>query len=158
MLNDNTAFWKPGPYVWTGTVPGQLSSVAEYPIRRDGAATVGMIVCFTSAVTLSTAETSPGVPDPRQNVHSACGKVLKVSSTLCEPEGGIPIDIVCVRHLDETNITTAVQGASGGPVYKAHSAYGLVVAENMLTHHMFFEGIRGAEAALHVKLVLAPPA
>lgn len=138
LTNSHEPYWLPTADIYAG------SASPDYSIAKDGISKLRMTVCMTSAIPLSSTTTGRGVPDPTANRHATCGQVTGLNKTLCyQVVQGPP---VCVQHLVATNITRAVQGSSGGPIYSNHIGRGLVAA---LTSppgwRMYYQPIRPVE-------------
>ena len=60
------------------------------------------------------------------------------------------------RKMSEINVCGAKNGDSGGPLYKKHRAFGIL--SSTLDDPCFeaYQGVRGAETALNVKVIPAP--
>lgn len=103
-------------YVWVGRSSGGTTTLnEEYPISQAASAIVGIEVCGSSGVPLST------------GWHTECGEVTGTSlGPITETEPGGLSEVV--KGLTETSACTGTPGASGGPLYKNNNAYGLLSA------------------------------
>ena len=83
-----------------------------------------------------------------------CGTVseLGADETSVGPDG----KTFKFRNMGEIDVCGAKDGDSGGPLYKTHLAYGIL--SSTLDDPCFeaYQGVRGAEAALNVTVVVAP--
>ena len=60
------------------------------------------------------------------------------------------------RKMGEIDVCGAKDGDSGSPLYKTHLAYGIFSSTRDDPCEEVYQGVRGAEAALNVTVVVAP--
>jgi streptogrisin C len=125
---NNPAGWQlPTGLVYV-TASSNTTLNQQYAISSAQYSTQGARVCKTGAI-----------------AHTSCGVVLALGVN-----GGY------TNNLGEASFCTQ-EGDSGGPVFAAHQAFGLVVAVNSKNSCIsYYQGIIGAENALNVNLVLDP--
>lgn len=109
---------------------GSTPQAPSYYIRRVGTSVEGRILCATGA--------SEG---------SSCGEVTALDTSI--KIGGI--FGTGVPHLGKMRNCDPGPGDSGGPVFKRHVAYGVLVARRDCD--VYFQSARRAENALNVKIV-----
>lgn len=135
ILNINNPTGWQLPQGWVYVLAGTNTTLNErYPISSAQYSTVGARICETGVAS-----------------GSKCGTVLGLgySELECDQNGN---NCVRVNNLGEDSIASA-EGDSGGPVYAANQAFGLVSA--ISGNVTFYQGIRGASDALNVNIVLA---
>jgi hypothetical protein len=110
-----------------------------YTIKATGWSSIGQVLCRTGRTT----GTECGVVDD-----------LGAEDTATGPDG-IDYTTTNMGHID---VCGAQPGDSGGPLYKQHIAYGILssVLDSWYDCHEAYQGVRGAEAALNVQLLLTP--
>lgn len=125
---NNPAGWQlPQGWVYV-TASSNTTLNQQYAISSAQYSTQGARICKTGAIG-----------------HTSCGIVLALGVN-----GGY------TNNLGEASFCTK-EGDSGGPVFAAHQAFGLVVAVNKNNSCIsYYQGIIGAENALNVNLVLDP--
>lgn len=111
----------------------------NYAIHKTSGSTLGQMMCRTGRTT-----------------GTECGEVdlLYADETAWGSDGLI----YSVSNMVEIDVCGAKSGDSGGPMYKNHRAYGIYSGEVDFGPAFCFEwyqGIRGAETALKVSVVLA---
>jgi Trypsin-like peptidase domain len=135
---DNPSGWNPKPWVWvlpsTGTPP--TTEDQSYYITKPSGSSKGMTVCMSGAYY------SSGVAGQGEPV-TACGTVLELDFEAT-------YNGTTVKHLARTDADT-FPGMSGGPVYKSHIAYGIIVAAS--SSETLYQGIMGAQTALNVDIL-----
>lgn len=125
--------WNPQPWVYV-TYSADTTLNTQYTISSTNWSVVGQRICVTGAFL----------------GYSDCGTVTDLGVTITETVEGTAVD---VDNVGRANYC-AVSGDSGAPLYASHVAYGLHIAA--FPCDSFFQGIRQAESALNVKVVLSP--
>lgn len=110
----------------------------NYKIKYDATSSLGQLLCQTGAST-----------------GTACAEVsdLGADHVVSTPAGNF-----LLKNLGELDMCGTTLGDSGAPIYKKNKAYGLHVgtASGTFTCHTMYQGIRGAENALNVDILLSP--
>jgi hypothetical protein len=133
---NNPTGWSPQGWVYVTANPGVTTLNERYPITSVQYSTQGARVCKSGAAYGET----------------TCGKVtaLGVSYTFVQLNG-----LVTVNNLGEADFCGKA-GDSGGPVFAANQAFGLVVGERGTNScDIFYQGIKGASNTMNVDVVLA---
>ena len=126
---DNVAGWSPRG--WVEVTAGPFTTAApQYPITSTDWSVVGQRVCTTGSFF----------------GRSDCGVVEELSVTATYGD-------VTVNNLAQTNLC-GIPGDSGAPIYSSNVAYGMLVAGTPGECDILYQGIRGAEGVLNVKLIL----
>jgi hypothetical protein len=127
----NPSGWNPKPWVFR-TAGSDTTQSAAYTIRRSATTSIGMAVCMTG-----------------RRDGTECGEVI---------DNDRPGDRV--RHVAEVRGGCMRGGDSGGPVYRSHTAYGIVHGgrhrddnNNYCSTTWLYQGVRGAMNLLGVRLV-----
>lgn len=119
-----------GTYVWVGQSSGDATTPdSTYNITSTGTSSQYMAICATSGVGMQT------------GYNTDCGEVTKLNTSDGHTDG-----------LGETNICGRT-GASGGPLYKNHMGYGLIVYGDTTTCDTQYQGLAEAEAGSNVGLL-----
>jgi streptogrisin C len=140
ILNINNPHGWHLPQGWVYVTAGPNTTRNErYRISSAQYSTQGARICETGAAT----------------GHSICGIVVRLGVTSCY--GGLPCTEV--NNLGEASFCGS-PGDSGGPVFAAHQAFGLVttLASDLFAGYdcvTYYQGIKGASNAMNVNLVFA---
>jgi hypothetical protein len=140
-ISVNSPFFEPqnhAPLVFvTKSVSGSTSRQTNYDIRGVSASVKGRILCLSGS--------SNG---------SRCIKVDKLNATF-------KADGVTTKHMGRAGGCGVTEGDSGGPVYKAHRAYGTITGTSTVKvplggHqcHVYYQGAGGAEDLLNVDIAV----
>jgi hypothetical protein len=112
----------------------------NYAIRSDSRSSMGQVLCRTGQIT---------------GTH--CAEVSGLGSDLLVHDAnGNDYQLLNMGELD---MCDAKPGDSGGPLYKFHRAYGVfssVLSVGAFSCYEVYQGVRGAEQALDVDILLAP--
>jgi hypothetical protein len=111
----------------------------NYPIKSDAFSSMGQVLCRTGAWT---------------GTHCA-----EVSALGADESVSTPLGTFLLHNMGELDMCIAEDGDSGGPLYKKSRAFGMHSSSLHLAPFSCFEsyqGIRGAEKALGVDLLLSP--
>lgn len=83
-----------------------------------------------------------------------CGTVseLGADETSVGPDG----KTYTFHDMGEIDVCDSTEGDSGSPLYKTHLAYGILSSKLDDPCFEAYQGVRGAEAALNVTVVVAP--
>jgi hypothetical protein len=136
-ISDNS-FWharlRPNVFVRDSRT-GSTHRDETYYIRKVGLSDEGRIVCQTGSTS-----------------GSSCGRITDLDRTLHKGGTIFHIGSDRVQHLGEMENCRTAEGDSGGPVYRDHVAYGLLVGtgEGCAT---FYQGIVGAQNNLNVNVI-----
>lgn len=146
--------WQNGPEADAGVFPIPSSSFFEpvasvvvgasanttvdtdYEIIATRLSSVGMTICRTSGTKMDT------------GYWSGCGEVTGLDRTVTYDDG------TTVRHLGEACIDGSPLGSSGGPYFKHHDAYGIHSGAKNVGCIVYYQGVRGAEDAMRVNILL----
>jgi hypothetical protein len=136
-------FWAtPPPMPALVVKPSSITTYdPEYAIYHDSWSSLGQILCRTGRTTGTHCAEVSGLGKDFVGVFSANGPGY------------------LIRQMGELDMCLAQGGDSGAPVYKMHRAYGIFSASiSAKPWHCFesYQGIRGAEGALNVDILLAP--
>ncbi len=132
-INNPTGWRLPQGWVYVTANPGVTTLNEEYPISSAQYSTQGARVCKSGAAYGKT----------------TCGVVTGLGKNIQNTDGTV------VDNLGEANFCTT-DGDSGGPVFAAHQAFGILVAANSRNScDSYYQGIIGAENAMNVNIVLA---
>ena len=135
-INNPSGWQLPQGWVYVTANPGVTTLDERYAISSAQYSTQGARVCKSGAAYGKT----------------TCGTVtaLGVNYTFAQLNG-----LVTVNNMGEANFC-GKSGDSGGPVFAAHQAFGLVVGERGTNScDIFYQGIMGAMSAMNVNIVLA---
>jgi hypothetical protein len=131
-------------HVWDGGLPSlPLVEIVvttynpNYEITATSWSSIGQVLCRTGMMT-----------------GTECGAVSELGAD--ESSVGPDGKTYTFKDMGEINVCGAKNGDSGGPLYKAHRAYGML--SSTLDDPCFeaYQGVHGAETALNVKVILAP--
>jgi streptogrisin C len=112
----------------------------QYEIQHTSTSSMGQLLCRTGAST-----------------GTECGFVSDLGVDVAGDN--INNQIYWVRNMGELDVCGAKGGDSGGPIYKKHKAYGLMVSgvdAGILGCYEYYQGIRGAQNLLNVNVSLSP--
>jgi hypothetical protein len=135
-INNPSGWQLPQGWVYVTANSGVTTLNEEYPISSAQYSTQGARVCKSGAAYGKT----------------TCGTVtaLGVNYQFLQLNG-----LVTVDNMGEANFC-GTAGDSGGPVFAAHQAFGLLIGERGRNScDLFYQGIVGAENAMHVNIVPA---
>jgi len=130
-------------HVWDGLPSLPLVEIVvttynpNYEITATSWSSIGQVLCRTGMMT-----------------GTECGIVSELGAD--ESSVGPDGKTYTFQDMGEINVCGAKNGDSGGPLYKAHRAYGIL--SSTLDDPCFeaYQGVHGAETALNVKVILAP--
>ena len=133
----------PEPFVVVKNSSNPLDSIIftnynpEYEIKATSWSSIGKVLCRTGMMT-----------------GTECGTVseLGADETSVGPDG----KTWTFRKMGEIDVCGAKDGDSGSPLYKTHLAYGILSSTRDDPREEVYQGVRGAEAALNVTVVVAP--
>jgi hypothetical protein len=140
-INTGSFWFSPTPAPWVVVKNGPNTTYnPNYAIKSDSYSSLGQVLCRTGAVS---------------GTH--CAEVSKLGSDLVtyDPNGN-PHTLLNMGELD---MCAAQPGDSGGPIYKSQRAYGIFsssISAQPIACAEVYQGVRGAEKALDVSIMLAP--
>ena len=137
-----TSFWAspdPAPLV---VVKGsdQTTYNPNYPIKADSKSSMGQVLCRTGQKT---------------GTHCAEVSGLGADHSVLAPDGNSYV----LLNMGELDMCAAIPGDSGGPIYKNSRAYGIFsssIAYPPFTCMEIYQGVRGAENAMNVDVLVSP--
>jgi hypothetical protein len=110
----------------------------NYPIRKDSGNSMGTLLCYSGATS---------------GTH--CAEVSGLDTDHTTGVNGIYSEL---KHLGELDMCVSQPGDSGAPIFRHYRAYGILIGGNSSGTHCYttYQGIRGAQDLLNVKLLLSP--
>jgi hypothetical protein len=108
----------------------------QYEIKATSWSSIGQVLCRTGGTT-----------------GTECGEVseLGVDESSVGPDG----KTYAFHEMGKIDVCGAQGGDSGGPLYKAHRAFGILSGANSGCYETY-QGVRAAEGALNITVILAP--
>jgi len=110
-----------------------------YAIKQDSSSTLGQLLCMSGGGT-----------------GTRCAEVSDLGADqVLETNNGATFNL---KHTGELDTCHTEAEDSGSPIYKKHKAYGIHLGSVTSVGHCytFYQGIRAAENALNVEILLAP--
>jgi hypothetical protein len=138
---ENSGFWgtpvPPAPIVLV-TNSSLTTYDASYDIRQDSKSTLGQLLCMTGTWTLT--------------------RCAEVSDLGADHVFAVTGGTVLLKNLGELDTCHTEPQDSGAPIYKKHKAFGIHLGSkhSMFSCYTMYQGIRGAQNALNVDILLAP--
>jgi streptogrisin C len=109
----------------------------NYLIKATSWSSIGQVLCRTG-----------------QTTGTECGEVsdLGADESSTGPDG----KAYTFHNMGEIDVCGSQDGDSGGPLYKTHRAYGIVSSMGSGSCFEAYQGVRGAEGAMNVTVIVAP--